>query len=196
MTRVALIRHAQTEWNVARRIQGRHDSPLTPAGEEAAGNWAATLAPYEFSALYCSPLGRAARTAELVGRGLGLTPVPEPGLVEHEFGQWTGKGIEDLRLSGALAPQEALGWAFRPPGGEDRRELLARAWDALTALAARHEGQSVLAVTHEGVIRAVLYAITGRDYLPSEPRMLAPRALHLLSCRGGCLAVEHINLTL
>lgn len=196
MTRIALIRHAQTEWNVARRIQGRRDSPLTTEGELAASRWAATLAPYGFDALYSSPLGRAMRTARLVGEGLGLAPVALDGLVEHEFGQWTGRSVEELRRDGELAPQEALGWAFRPPGGEDRREVLARAWEALTALAARHRGGSVLAVTHEGVIRAVLYAISGRDYLPSEPRMLAPRALHLLTCHGGCLSAEEINLTL
>ncbi|MFP5239467.1 MAG: histidine phosphatase family protein, partial [Acidobacteriota bacterium] len=98
--------------------------------------------------------------------------------------------------AGLLAPQEAVGWAFTPPGGEARYEVLARAWEALSRLARAHEGQSVLAVTHEGVVRAVLYALLGRDYLPTEPKILAPRALHLLRAEGGCLAVEAMNLPL
>jgi len=196
VTRIALIRHAETEWNVARRIQGRHDSPLTPEGAACAARWADTLAPYGFTALYSSPLGRTMRTAALVGEGLGLTPREAPGLVEHEFGEWSGRLVDELRSEGSLSPLEALGWAFRPPGGEDRREVLLRAWACLTDIAARHRGQRVLCVTHEGIIRAVLYAIAGRDYLPSEPRILATRALHLLVCSEGCLQVEEMNLAL
>ena len=196
MTRLAIIRHAQTEWNVKRRIQGQHDSPLTPEGALAARGWASSLAGYGFSALYASPLGRAMRTAELVGRELELSPVPEPGLREQAFGEWTGLTVPVLRQSGALEPQEALGWAFAPPGGEDRRTVLERAWESLLAIAARHQGQSVLVVTHEGVVRAVLYALMGRDYLPHEPKILAQRALHILRAERGCMRIEDWNLPL
>lgn len=196
MTRLALIRHAQTEWNVAGRIQGQEDSPLTPQGLDAARAWAGTLAGFGFSALYSSPLGRAMHTARLVGGALGLSPAPLPELREQSFGEWTGRTVSDLRVQGVLAPQEALGWAFAPPGGEDRRTVLERAWNCLLALAERHEGQSVLAVTHEGVLRAVLYALKGRDYLPHEPKILAPRALHILRAGDGCLRVDVLNLPL
>lgn len=196
MTRLAIIRHAQTEWNVARRIQGQHDSPLTSEGARAARGWAASLAGYGFSALYASPLGRAFRTAELVGQGLGLSPVAEPGLREQAFGEWTGLAVPELRLQGILEPQEALGWAFTPPGGEDRRTVLERAWASLMGIAARHPGQSVLVVTHEGVVRAILYSLMGRDYLPSEPKILAPRALHILRAGKGCMRIEDWNLPL
>lgn len=196
MTRLGIIRHAQTQWNVARRIQGRDDSPLTPEGEDAARRWAERLVAYGFSALYSSPLGRAMRTASIIGRGLGLDPVSLPGLTEHDFGDWTGRRVDELRRAGLLSPEEAAGWAFRPPGGEDRREVLLRAWDTLSDLGRRHAGQSVLAVTHEGVIRALLYALKGRDYLPAEPRILAPRALHILRWDGDCPDIEEWNLTL
>lgn len=196
MTRLAIIRHGETEWNVSGRIQGQSDSPLTTGGVAAVQGWAASLGRYGFTALYASPLGRAMRTASLVGAGLGLTPVAQPGLEEQAFGEWTGKAIAGLRESGALLQQEALGWAFTPPGGEDRRTVLLRAWKSLLELAERHAGQSVLAVTHEGVIRAVLYALKGRDYLPWEPKIIAPRALHILRVEGGCLRIEDWNLTL
>ena len=196
MTRVALIRHGETEWNVARRIQGQDDSPLTASGAAAVRGWPATLGGYGFSALYASPLGRAMRTAELVGAGLGLSPVAQAGLEEQAFGEWTGRAIAELRESGALGRQEALGWAFAAPGGEDRRTVLLRAWESLLEMAGRHAGQSVLAVTHEGVIRGLLYALKGRDYLPSEPKIIAPRALHILRVEGGCLRIEDWNLPL
>jgi probable phosphoglycerate mutase len=196
VTRLAIIRHGETQWNVAGRIQGQSDSPLTPGGEETVRGWAKTLGGYDFSALYASPLGRAMRTAELVGAGLGLAPVPKPGLEEQAFGEWTGGIISELRASGELSRQEALGWAFTPPGGEDRQTVLLRAWKCLLELAQRHAGQSILAVTHEGVIRAVLYALKGRDYLPSEPKIIAPRSLHVLRAHGGCLRIEDWNLSL
>ena len=196
MTRLALIRHAQTEWNVQGRIQGQEDSPLTPEGVEAARGWASSLAGYGFSALYSSPLGRAMQTAAVVGERIGLEPVAEPGLREQAFGEWTGRSVSDLRRAGLLEPMEAVGWAFAPPGGEDRREVLLRSWQCLTEMAKRHQSQSILAVTHEGVLRAVLYALKGRDYLPSEPKILQPRALHILRVEADCLYIEAWNLTL
>nr|WP_272881566.1 histidine phosphatase family protein [Fundidesulfovibrio soli] len=191
-----MVRHGRTSWNEERRIQGRADSPLTDEGAREVAAWPEILRVYGFSALYSSPIGRAALTADALGRGLGLPVRTESGLAEQEFGSWTGLTVPELRAAGLLAPQEAVGWAFTPPGGEARAEVLARSWEALTRLARAHEGQSILAVTHEGVVRAVLYALLGRDYLPSEPKILAPRALHLLRAEGGCLAIEAMNLPL
>jgi probable phosphoglycerate mutase len=195
MTRIALLRHAETQWNVARRIQGRGDSPLTGEGERAARVWSHALESHGFRALYASPLPRAMRTARVLGERLGLEPVPEPGLIEQDFGPWEGENVEALRARGVLGPVEALGWAFAAPGCEDRAAVLGRAWDTLLRLAARHEGRGVLAVTHEGVIRAVLYALMGRDYLPCEPKVLTPRALHVLRAEKGCLKLDAWNLT-
>lgn len=195
MTRIALLRHAETEWNVARRIQGRGDSPLTREGERSARVWARHLESFGFCALYASPLPRTVRTASILGERLGLDPVAEPGLIEQAFGPWEGENVEALRQCGVLGPVEALGWAFAAPGCEDRAVVLGRAWDTLLRLAARHEGQSILAVTHEGVIRAVLYALLGRDYLPCEPKILTPRALHVLRAENGCLKLDEWNLT-
>uniref|UniRef100_A0A7C3WG98 Histidine phosphatase family protein n=1 Tax=Fundidesulfovibrio putealis TaxID=270496 RepID=A0A7C3WG98_9BACT len=196
MTRIALIRHGLTQWNVLRRIQGGHDSPLTPEGEAACTAWADALRPLNPTALYSSPLGRAMHTARLVGCGLGLEPQEVPGLSEQLFGDWTGRTVEELRVSGELPAQEAYGWAFLPPGGEDRATVLLRTWAALQTLAGRHPGQCILAVTHESVIRGLLYALLGRDYLPQEPRVLSPRALHILRAEGGCLHLEAMNLPL
>jgi len=196
VTRLALIRHARTEWNAEGRIQGLNDSPLTPDGLESARSWSGTLAPFNFSALYSSPLGRAMHTARVVGGPLGLQPVPVEDLREQAFGEWTGRTVAELRAQGVLAQQEALGWAFTPPGGEDRRAVLERAWNCLVDMAARHVGESVLVVTHEGVLRALLYALKGRDYLPDEPKILAPRALHVLCAQDGCLRIEAWNQTL
>ena len=82
--------------------------------------------------------------------------------------------------------------------------MLARAWAALLELAQQHQGAEVdepqerrlLVVTHEGVVRAIVYALCGRDYLPTEPKLLAPRALHWLQAENGCLRLEAMNLQL
>ncbi|GFK93293.1 Putative phosphoserine phosphatase 2 [Fundidesulfovibrio magnetotacticus] len=196
MTRIGIIRHARTQWNNEGRIQGRSDSPVTPQGLASARFWAATLEPFGFSALYSSPLGRAMATSRALGRELGLEPRPLPGVEEQDFGEWTGRKVADLREEGLLSLQEALGWAFTPPGGESRAQLLARSWDALLRLARSNQDQPVLVVAHEGVVRALVYALLGRDYLPWEPRILAPRALHVLEAREGCLRLAEWNVPL
>lgn len=193
MTRIALLRHGETEWNVARRIQGQADSALTSAGVAWAKACAPLVAPLGFDVVYSSPLGRARATARLVAGDLGLEPRPEPGLMEQDFGDWTGLYIRDLEAHGLLQAQKVLGWAFHPPGGESRQEMLARIWRTLLELAERHAGGNILALTHEGVVRCVCYALLGRDYLPGEPRVLKTRTLLWLKAENGCLTIEAMN---
>lgn len=193
MTSLALIRHAHTEWNAQGRIQGQSDSPLTSQGRAWAKQCARTLGVGEFQAVYASPLGRAMATAGIIGEKLGLAVSPQPGLMEQAFGAWEGKTVQELRESGLLQPQMALGWAFEPPGGESRQALLARVWESLLALGRGHPRGKVLVVAHEGVLRAVCYALLGRDYLPGEPKVLEPRTLHWLRADGVCLRIEALN---
>ncbi|GAB6036350.1 histidine phosphatase family protein [Fundidesulfovibrio butyratiphilus] len=197
MTRLALIRHGQTEWNVIRRIQGQHDSPLTAEGRAKLTRWAKNLSSHAFEAVYSSPLGRARDTAASLAMLLGLPPVrTDDRLSEQAFGTWTGRLVSELDAEGVMAEQTALGWAFCPPEGESRQEVFQRAFPALLDIAAAHKGGQVLVVTHQVVLRSVLYALQGRDFLPRESDQLRPRALHWLEAEGGCLRVAAINQTL
>jgi broad specificity phosphatase PhoE len=145
-----LIRHGPTEWNQDRRLQGRADIPLSPEGREAVAAW---RIPHRFRHLpvRSSPLQRAVATAAI----LGLSPTPEPALVELDWGSWEGRSLAELRLGDPkeVARREALGLDFRAPDGESYREAAVRVAPFL-------EGDGIL-VGHRGIMLAALAIRTG-----------------------------------
>ena len=174
VTVFGLIRHGRTRWNAEHRIQGWRDSPLSREGEAMARHWGKRLASLGWDRILASDLGRARQTAELVNRALGLDLATDPRLREQDWGQWSGLRLPELRrdLPRELERQESRGWEFRPPGGESRRELLARVRTALEDAHRCHPGQRILVVCHEGVIKTVLYHLLGRAFLPTEKKIL------------------------
>ncbi|MFZ5810523.1 MAG: histidine phosphatase family protein [Thermodesulfobacteriota bacterium] len=188
----ALLRHAATVWNQEKRIQGHWDSELSPEGLQDAGRWAESLVGRGFSRLLVSDLTRARATAGLLNVRLKLPMTLEKSLREQKFGDWTGKYLADLRGHG-LEEQVARGWEFRPPGGENRLEVFGRAEHALREAARHWPGKKILVVTHEGVIKALVYRLLGREYLPHEKKILRPGTLHWVRVEEGRLILGGIN---
>jgi probable phosphoglycerate mutase len=191
MVAVALIRHGITAWNLEGRIQGRTDVPLSPAGREIL---AARVLPKELKNLtwVASPLVRARETAAILsGRAIEEIEVDDR-LAEMSWGQWEGAVLEDLRLRHGLtmADNEARGLHFRPPGGESPFEVQARVRDWLAEIA--RTGDDVVAVTHKGVIRALMAHALGWDMTGKPPAKLDWSAVHRFEAAedGGARAVE------
>lgn len=187
MTLLALVRHGDTAWSAAGRIQGRADPGLSEAGRAAL---AAARLPDECRGMrvVTSPLARCVETAALLG---APAAVHEPLISEMAWGEWEGRRLQDLRaeLGAAMRENEARGLDFRPPGGESPREVLARVSPWLATLA-----QPTLAVTHRGVIRVVLAAASGWDMRGPPPAKLDWSAFHLFRIEGGAPRVERLNL--
>ncbi len=178
-----LVRHGRTTWNEEHRIQGRMNSPLSPAGRKAARRWGEQLARFPWQRILASDQGRARETVALINRRLGLPVHFDARLREQDWGRWSGLTFARLHeLHGEeLRQQVAAGWDFRPPGGESRREVLARARAALADGWRRWPGGQVLVVCHEGIIKCLLYDLARRRFLPGEPRLLRKGYwLHLL----------------
>lgn len=187
MTLLALLRHGDTAWSVEGRIQGRTDEPLSPAGRAALSSLSLPAA-CQGMRVVSSPLARCVETAAL----LGAPGAPrEPRLAEMSWGDWEGRRLEDLRteLGEAMRENEARGLDFRPAGGESPREVLARVSGWLSFLS-----EPTLAVTHRGVIRAVLAAATGWDMRGAPPAKLDWKAFHLFRIDHGKPAVERLNV--
>jgi probable phosphoglycerate mutase len=191
----ALVRHAATYWNQEKRIQGHWDSELCPEGIAEATRFAETLAGLGLSRILSSDLTRAKTTAGIMNVRLKLPMTLERGLREQKFGDWTGRLVADLRGHG-LEEQVALGWDFRPPNGESRDEVFGRAERTLVEAARRWSGKKILAVTHEGVIKALVYRLLGRSYLPHEPKILKPGCAHWVRVKEGALVLGDINVAL
>ena len=190
-----LIRHAETQWNREKRIQGHKDTPLTDEGRASADRWGRQLQMYKWDRLLCSDLDRAKETAALVNTRLQLTVQNDAGLREQQWGEWTGRNIKRLQKqeAGRLKSLEAMGWEFSPPGGESRREVLLRSLKALEHAAMNWSGQRILVVCHEGVIKCLVYHLSGRKFLPEEGRLLMDRHLHFISETGGRFELDQIN---
>ena len=193
VTRFALLRHAETEWNREKRIQGQQDAPLTSHGRQQAQRWGLALARYELDHLITSDLGRASLTGTLINLILDLPRSEEPRLREQDWGRWAGLNFCDLLKVKEVRAQENMGWHFRPLGGESRLEVLERSRQALVDAARRLKGKRVLVVTHGGVIKCLLYRLSRRDFLPEEPPLLEPYRLHWLSYDGRDFQIERLN---
>jgi probable phosphoglycerate mutase len=193
--RFGLIRHAPTLWNREKRIQGTDDSPLTDDGRHLAENWGWRLAKSSFDRILASDLGRACQTAEKVNIALGVPISTTPGLREMDWGRWTGRTLKQIKTEtrDRLSAMERMGWAFQPPGGERRGAVLERARQALSEAADTWPGQTILVITHEGVIKALIYGAYHRLYLPTEPRILKPGHLHWLKGRAGGISPTMLN---
>jgi probable phosphoglycerate mutase len=163
------IRHGLTDWNVAQRLQGRHDLPLNAAGCGQAACCTAILqdlfrregrAPESFEYV-SSPLVRARETMEIVRTTLGLAPVGyaiKEQLAEIAFGEWEGLTYAQVmaRDQHVIAARESDKWGFAPPGGESYAQVAVRIRDwyetvARDTVVAAHGGTARALIAHLGV---------------------------------------------
>jgi probable phosphoglycerate mutase len=160
-----------------------------------AAAWGHLLRRVGFHRIIASDLGRTRQTATLINQTMGCPLSLDPRLREIDWGAWTGRSLSILRQQdpGRLRDMERRGWAFQPPGGERRDTLYRRARSALLAAAQTWPGEWILVVTHEGVLKCLLYAMMGRHFLPEEPALLKTRHLHTLICDGEALCIWKIN---
>jgi len=159
VTTLHLLRHGQSEWNVARRLQGQvGDVPLTALGLEQARAAAATLAGRNIVAVHSSDLLRARRTAEVIGTALGLPVELDVRLREQSYGTLEGLPSADVL---AAAPYDFTDPDARAPGGESLRDVHDRMGRCLTAFARRYEGGECVVVSHGDAIRIGLAWLDG-----------------------------------
>lgn len=190
MTLFALIRHMPTEWSAAGRLQGGADVPVDGA---MAPDWQVPPDLDSFRWL-TSPLRRARDTARLLGIA---EPIIEPRLSEMCWGLWEGETLAGLRarLGAEMAAAEAAGLDLRPPGGESPREVQERVRPLLAEIA--QSGRPTVAVTHKGVIRAVLALATGWDMRDKPPHRLDWSAAHLFRLdESGEPSIARLNVAL
>ena len=148
-----VLRHGQTEWNVAGRLQSRLDSSLTSKGRTQAaqqGNILARILPQDAVAL-CSPQGRARETAQIALSGLALEITFDQRLMEVDLGRWQGQYLSDLAHRIDMTPP--LLWNFTAPQGEHLDDVIARIQAVLDTLT-----RPTVIVTH-GVTSRVLMGL-------------------------------------
>jgi 2,3-bisphosphoglycerate-dependent phosphoglycerate mutase len=176
--RLWLVRHGQSEWNLAHRIQGQSylAGSLTPAGREQAAHAAAQLSDQAPAAvaIVSSDLARTAETAAIIAGRLGLPLEFDPGLREQDLG-----ALEGTSSVTADRPADAPGDAAfdvinqfydepytLPPGGESVAQMYDRVHQTLRRLAAARPAAELIVVTHGGPVRV---AMAGKLPPPGTP---------------------------
>ncbi|EKF17034.1 histidine phosphatase family protein [Nitratireductor pacificus] len=206
---ILVIRHGETQWNVAGRLQGFRDTPLTVNGIRqalaVAVRLSSVLEELHGAGFWVSPLGRARQTASILADTWSVPFedfVEEKGLSERSYGVWEGLSLEEVQrqLPDQFEANEADPWNYCMPGGESRTAFTdrVRAWlDGLDA------SRPHVVVTHSGSLRALrgIYTRASGDtiltyrepqtaaFLLSEGKetMLNPSStlLRAMGCEGG-----------
>jgi probable phosphoglycerate mutase len=172
-TRIIAVRHGETDWNVATRIQGQLDIGLNDKGRWQAARVAQALADETLDAVYSSDLSRAYATAQAIAAAQvgGALPVQaHTGLRERGFGKFEGHTYAAIE---AQWPDESRLWRIRDPhfapeGGESPVQVMARVGQAVQDIAARHPNQQIVLVAHGGVMD-MLYRLATQQSV-SAPR--------------------------
>ena len=164
--KLILVRHGETRWNSERRVQGcRTDSELSKRGKDQAKRTALALKGQNITAIYSSPLKRAADVAHMVAKTHGLVVNPVPELKEIDAGELEGLSEKELMEKHREFWKE---WtksnpSFHTPGGESLDELQKRAWQAIQRIMEKHPDEVVAVVSHLFTILTIICQALGMD---------------------------------
>ena len=195
-----LVRHGTTPTTGAvlpGRAPGLHLADAGVAQAEAVATRLAALP--RVDAVYASPLERTRETAKPIGTARGLPVKVERGLLECDFGEWTGRPLKELAKEPAWRTVQRYPSGFRFPGGESFTEMSARITGTLQRLVERHDAGVVVAVSHADPIKAAVAdalgthldlfqrinvspcSVTAVFYGPGGPAVLAVNSVEPLS---------------
>ncbi|HBR22763.1 MAG TPA: histidine phosphatase family protein [Nitrospiraceae bacterium] len=182
VTTLYLIRHGETEGSETKRYKGSIDVPMSEKGIEQIRKTSAFISAevlkrgstevtpelpnfrtYKLTAVYCSPLSRALKSAEIIAEPHGLKPIAIEDLRERSFGIWEGMTFTEIKEK---SPQEFEAWAenplrYSPIDGESTIEVRERAVKAVDSLLSNHNSEHIAIVAHGGVNRIILCHIMG-----------------------------------
>ena len=192
MSWIGIIRHGVTEWNLAKRIQGHADIPLTQEARQTLYEHNLPMRMEGWS-WRCSPLSRAVETATLIS---GRAAEKDDRLIEMNWGDWEGKTVSELRqeLGEAMLANEAQGLDFRPSGGESPREVQNRLMALMAEVCASRRNE--IWVTHKGVLRAVMALAYGWDMVGKAPVKFDRYAVHVFDIKTRLIRPVEMNVPL
>ncbi|WP_188534238.1 MSMEG_4193 family putative phosphomutase [Kocuria dechangensis] len=184
-TLVLLVRHGETPTTgkvLPGRAPGLH---LSEHGRGQAERVAERLAGVAVDAIHTSPLERTRETAEPTEARTGREAVVDPGLLECDFGEWTGEEISRLSRLKAWSTVQRAPSTFRFPGGESFTEMQARVVGAVDRARTAHEGGVVVCFSHADPIKAVLAHALGTHLDLFQRIVVSPCSVSAISYAPG-----------
>ena len=194
-TVVCFVRHGTTATTgkvLPGRARGLH---LSDQGRAEAAKAAGALSSLAVSAVYASPLERTRETALAISERVGKPVVAERGLLECDFGSWTGESLAALRKLPDWQTVQHWPSGFRFPGGESFAELQSRLTDTVGMICAAHPGEVVVAVSHADCIKVVLASVLGVPLDLFQRIVVAPCSISTVTYGPGGPAVLAMGVT-
>ncbi len=188
-----LIRHGETEWNTAARIQGFRDIALSARGLRQAAVLARHLAGHAIAAVYSSDLARAVQTAEPLAQQRGGSVRIDARLKERGFGIFEGHTYAEAE---ARWPNEYAIWRQRDPahalpgGGESFLDARRRVLQCLDEIVQRHAGETVAVVTHGGVLDIIYRTAMGIAWETPRSHLLPNASINRVRAQAPGPAFE------
>lgn len=195
-TLLLLVRHGQTPTTgttLPGRAPGLHLAEHGVAQAEAVAARIGALS--QVAAVYASPLERTRETAAPIARATGLRVRRERGLLEADFGEWTGRKLKDLMKLPEWRTVQRYPSGFRFPGGESFAEMQVRIANALGGLVARHPGGVVVAVSHADPIKAAVAHAMGTHLDLFQRIVISPCSVTAIAYGSGAPVVLTVNST-
>ena len=161
-TVVILVRHGHTPTTgkiLPGRTKGLHLSDLGKDQAEKVASYLSSL--NSVNAVYSSPMERTLETAKPIAKAFGKRVRTHQGLIEADFGKWTGRKLSELRKLNDWEKVQKNPSLFRFPGGESFMEMQSRMVSTVTNICENHRGEIVVAVSHADTIKAFLTAALG-----------------------------------
>jgi probable phosphoglycerate mutase len=196
LTTVLLVRHGQTTTTgqlLPGRAAGLHLADKGVAQAEAAAQRLGALG--KIAAVYASPLERTRETAAPIAKACGVRTKIERGVIECEFGEWTGRKLADLMKLPEWRQVQSAPSTFRFPGGESFVEMQTRIVTALDKLVARHPGERIVVVSHADPIKAAVAQASGVHLDLFQRIVISPCSVTPLLLGGGSPIVLAVNST-
>ena len=192
-TLVLLVRHGQTPTTGASlpgRAPGLH---LADTGRAQADAVAARIGALKVAAVYASPLERTRETAAPIAKALGTKVRIARGLLECDFGDWTGRQLKDLFKLPEWATVQRYPSGFRFPNGESFTEMQQRITGAIATLVAAHPGETIVAVSHADPIKAAVAHAMGTHLDLFQRIVVSPCSVSAIAYGTGGPVVLTVN---
>jgi len=165
MTKVYVVRHGQTAWNLEEVFRGRADIPLDDTGKKEVHLAGEALKDETLHAVYSSPLSRSMETAENVAKFHNIAVTPLEAIIDISYGEWEGVSLKEVEEK---FPDLYSLWLKEPhrvrfPNGETLEEVRARTMEALKKLVAKHPNEAIALVAHRAPNKVICCALLGLD---------------------------------
>jgi broad specificity phosphatase PhoE len=197
MSRVYLVRHGQTAWNVGEIFRGRADVPLDETGKGEVHLAGETLKDETLHAVYSSPLSRSMETAENIAKFHDISVTPLDAIIDISYGEWEGLGNQEVQQK---YPELHALWLSEPhkvlfPGGESLDEVRSRTMAALEDLLVKQQDENFALVAHRVPNKVICCALLGLDNSHFWRIQQDTACTNLFVYRNGQWIISYLNDT-